>query len=330
MVLFNLLPFYSYIKTNEFLYVLVFILFISILVVFLKRMDALGNGSSVHLNREQMGAQSMVRLQNPFMFKICDESLRYDNYRNGVKLCITCDNSFWVFAYWAVDIEDLHYTLQEEWQPLRQQLLDHKFIANHYLFRSEPELYYETSEEIIHWVKPPTDYFSGESLGYNPRTRYPLVVLIVRNDDDDGVEVNDNDVVCMISIIHLKDSFCSTTTSLITQYLKQRSGHMFDLKQLFAPQSDVEPRSSQFCVVCQTSLVSHALLPCRHTCLCGQCLQRVDKCPVCRSPFTSYFRVRDDEFDAEDSEPEEASGTRSSTGWFTSINSKLNHWLGMN
>jgi len=339
MVLFNLLPFYQYINTYDSIVVLVVVLIVSIVIVCLKRMDVLGgDGASVHrLNRDDMSSQSMVRLRNPFLFKITDESMRCDNYRNGLKVTITCDNSFWVYSYWAVDVEHLHQELDDEWQPMRQSLLDRKFMDGHHLFAGEPDLYYETNEEITHWVRPPAEYFSGESLGYNPRTRYPLVVIIVRNDDDDGVEVNDNDVVCMLSIVHLKDTFCSTTTSLITQYLKQRSGHMFDLKQLFAPQEVDDPQRGQSCIICRSSAVTHALLPCRHTCLCGQCLQRIDRCPVCRTPFTSFFRVRDNEDLDDDSDEEDTNAStnrsnrsESSTGWFSSINSKLNHWLGGN
>jgi len=39
------------------------------------------------------------------------------------------------------------------------------------------------------------------------------------------------------------------------------------------------------------------LLPCRHLCVCRACFVQLtlDKCPVCRAPFTSYLR-----FDADD------------------------------
>ena len=168
MVLFNLMPFLSHIKTNEFIIFLVFIIFVIIVVIILRyvsnhffdklincllfvsirRMDVLNESSTVRLNREQMSAQSMVRLKNPFMFKIKEESLNCNNYRNGLKLTIKCDNSFWVFAYWAVNIEELHYNLDDEWQTMRVSLIDHKFIENQYLFRSEPELY-ETSKSNI-------------------------------------------------------------------------------------------------------------------------------------------------------------------------------------
>ena len=104
-------------------------------------MDYMNESSTIRLEREQMSAQSMIRLRNPFMFKINDESLHCNNYRNGVKVSIKCDNSFWVFSFWAVNIEEFHYSLDNEWQPMRHLLLDNKFLENQYLFKSEPELY---------------------------------------------------------------------------------------------------------------------------------------------------------------------------------------------
>ena len=30
------------------------------------------------------------------------------------------------------------------------------------------------------------------------------------------------------------------------------------------------------------------LLPCRHVCVCHECVQLLDKCPVCRAPLLAY------------------------------------------
>jgi hypothetical protein len=81
-------------------------------------------------------------------------------------------------SFWAVTIDELHFCLAIDWQSMRQQLIDGLFLQNCSIFRSEPELYHERNEEVIHSVKPLLD-FNGESLGDNPRTRYPLVVIIV-------------------------------------------------------------------------------------------------------------------------------------------------------
>ena len=45
------------------------------------------------------------------------------------------------------------------------------------------------------------------------------------------------------------------------------------------------------CVICWNSPASHALLPCRHACLCSQCFKRIENCPVCRTRVISFFLV---------------------------------------
>lgn len=43
------------------------------------------------------------------------------------------------------------------------------------------------------------------------------------------------------------------------------------------------------CVICLATSKNTVLLPCRHSCVCHGCLVQIDKCPVCRSPFTDYL-----------------------------------------
>ena len=155
----------------------------------------------------------------------------------------------------------------------------------------------------------------------------------VRNDDDDGVELAETDVVCLVSVVHLRDSICTMTTSLITQYLKQRSGNMFNLQQIFTPEADADSYNSPLCVICQTSPVAYTILPCRHACLCRQCFHRVDTCPLCRSSIASCFLIGDEteEDIVEDNQTDVNTRNNSSvSGWFSSLNNKINHWLGMN
>jgi hypothetical protein len=43
--------------------------------------------------------------------------------------------------------------------------------------------------------------------------------------------------------------------------------------------------------VCLTNPKTTFLIPCRHMCVCSDCLKQVDKCPVCRAPFDEYIEV---------------------------------------
>lgn len=45
------------------------------------------------------------------------------------------------------------------------------------------------------------------------------------------------------------------------------------------------------CVICMCDVKQIMLLPCRHFCVCPECLIKIDKCPVCRAPFDEYVAV---------------------------------------
>lgn len=45
------------------------------------------------------------------------------------------------------------------------------------------------------------------------------------------------------------------------------------------------------CVVCLTEPKQCIVLPCRHFCVCAQCLERLNACPVCRSTIRSSVRL---------------------------------------
>lgn len=43
------------------------------------------------------------------------------------------------------------------------------------------------------------------------------------------------------------------------------------------------------CIVCQNQPLNCVLLPCRHTCVCRMCFEKLDRCPMCRSHIESFF-----------------------------------------
>ena len=45
------------------------------------------------------------------------------------------------------------------------------------------------------------------------------------------------------------------------------------------------------CVICMCDEKQVMLLPCRHYCVCPQCLVKIDKCPVCRATFEEYVVI---------------------------------------
>lgn len=54
--------------------------------------------------------------------------------------------------------------------------------------------FHDTDQEVVYVVKPPRS-FGEQDLGELPRTRYPLVVILLRNDEDDCEQPQETDVV---------------------------------------------------------------------------------------------------------------------------------------
>ena len=48
------------------------------------------------------------------------------------------------------------------------------------------------------------------------------------------------------------------------------------------------------CIICLCEPMTVMLLPCRHLCCCADCYKHLDRCPVCRSAFSSHIRLVDD------------------------------------
>lgn len=47
------------------------------------------------------------------------------------------------------------------------------------------------------------------------------------------------------------------------------------------------------CIICLEVKKSKILVPCGHYCLCNNCSNKIDKCPICRSNITSRINASD-------------------------------------
>lgn len=48
---------------------------------------------------------------------------------------------------------------------------------------------------------------------------------------------------------------------------------------------------NQSCVVCTENTIDHMVMPCKHICLCGDCLQGIKICPICRCQALEIIKV---------------------------------------
>ncbi|XP_032521204.1 cell growth regulator with RING finger domain protein 1-like isoform X2 [Danaus plexippus] len=259
------------------------------LVILLRNMEVIG---IVGEGREDTWPRAMQpprllmqRVHIPFTFKLQENKpIGYSSVSSSISSTVR----YWHASWWGAPVRDLHQTL---WGTLPEIL-----ASKHLDFTKNPP----HDEQDVKLSADPLQ------LGPPPRTRYPLVVILAR-DQRDTTELRPDDTVALITVVHIRDEQCPLPSGIIAQYLKQANGHLSCLKQLYVSGEvgdvggDVSPEScggfgrEALCCVCASAPLSRALLPCRHACLCARCLPKLDKCPICRSPISSYFCIRNEE-----------------------------------
>lgn len=97
--------------------------------------------SVLSCTRMDRAALKSQRLRNPFLLKIDPKSLSVDSYSEGIELNVVCECSFWLFSFWAVNINTFHQKLATSWDILKNQLIDGKFIEDSAIYSNDPDLY---------------------------------------------------------------------------------------------------------------------------------------------------------------------------------------------
>ncbi|XP_022817904.1 cell growth regulator with RING finger domain protein 1-like [Spodoptera litura] len=261
------------------------------LVILLRNMEVIGIMGE---GREDAWARTMQpprllmqRVHIPFTFKVQENApIGY----NGVNCCVSSTVRYWHASWWGAPVRELHRTL---WGSLAEILASNNFNFTKNSPHDEKTLRLSTEEPL--------------QLGPPPRSCYPLVVILARDLRDTG-ELRPDDTVALISVVHIRDDQCPLPSGVIAQYLKQANGHLSCLKQLYVSgecgpaegcgecgPAEGYGAADALCCVCAAHPLSRALLPCRHACLCADCLPKLDKCPICRSVITSYFCIRNDD-----------------------------------
>ncbi|XP_053212381.1 cell growth regulator with RING finger domain protein 1-like [Panonychus citri] len=261
-------------------------------------------------------AQDMNILRNPFTLILDDQQPREGQLENGVTIKITGDKPFRLTSYWGVNISKFHQSLKKDWSEMRQLIREGSFLAENCLQSSKPEEIEPPIGESITRHIVSENPITSEMLGTSPRACYPLIIILSINDDDSlddqTTTIKDqlnkpstskgngnnrklkDEIVCLTSILHIRDDICPMDSNIITQLTKLRYGNVYNLQSLFTPGATVDETSKSVtvCVICQDATISRALLPCRHACICCECYGLIDKCPLCRSYIRSFFFIQ--------------------------------------
>ncbi|XP_055678717.1 cell growth regulator with RING finger domain protein 1-like [Lutzomyia longipalpis] len=315
--------------------------------------------SNTHASsRMQVPRLKMTRVHIPFTFRLLESvNTSYEE----VCLAVSSQVKYTLQAFWAVSIRELHMSLWRPWSELREAayMRDRGIVdVQHYqhlavdIRNKSPH-----SEEII-TLKSPN---SPLALGAPPRLSYPLVIFLIRNFEQDEI-LHPDETVILVNVVHLRDPVCPLPTSVLAQYLKQSSGQLSCLKQLYLATGDPlsgdetttpiqtgslslaepvacagnggpilcsdGPQMEQLCVVCHYFPLSRALLPCRHTCICAVCFSKLERCPMCRAPITSYFCIRSEEYLPPNHTESRPAKTKGNVHWLDALNDRLTDFLG--
>lgn len=260
--------------------------------------------------------QHVGKVYNPFSVNILKSGTA--SLKDGATISITSScRSFWLGVFWGVKIADVYPIVHAPWTFYQDQP-SFKTSLREISLHDEQLTFVEPVERRSVVLKAPPDL----DLGPPPRARFPLVVFIVDNDAVDAPwsEVRSlQQIVCLVSMVHLKDNLCPSESHIFSQLVRCPVGKPCDLKQLYISGLEAEEevnrpdRSSSsaggvddacrssagasetppLCSVCQSEPVEQAILPCRHACVCTTCCNRLLNCPICRGFIINTFPLGD-------------------------------------
>ncbi len=187
-------------------------------------------------------------------------------------------------AYWGVEIERFYHVLRSpSWTWFKEAFLKGN------LFGADACLILDPMKEIDVQKDPifELDIHQSLELGQAPRTRYPLVLVVM------------NEQSFNINVIHVEDkSFMSFPSHILGQYVKLPDSSLTHLVPIY------NAGESSECVVCISKPATRVTLPCRHASTCGKCFSKLpqNKCPMCRCQIQSFFLIRQEDNESSDEE----------------------------
>ncbi|XP_067319203.1 cell growth regulator with RING finger domain protein 1 isoform X2 [Anolis sagrei] len=272
--------------------------------------------SSVKVSQKQMR-----QVKNPFSLEI--KNLSVASTASGITLSLDCLEDCLLTCYWGCSVQRLHEALQIHAYRFRIKTPQAFEDALHNEYHYREQYYIKKMDKEEKHCQLPAEA-QVVDFGPVPRSSYPLVALLTLADEDNR-EIYD--IVSLVSVIHVPDDYYRLSCRMLYQYLLLAQGQFHDLKQLFmsansnaaAPlsnppsgleaedrvllekvglvedESETPEENSKDCIVCQNRAVNWVLLPCRHTCLCNECVRHFQQCPMCRQFVRESFPLSSQE-----------------------------------
>ncbi|XP_062617823.1 cell growth regulator with RING finger domain protein 1-like [Saccostrea cucullata] len=339
--------------------ILLCILIVFTFVILLKRFNweeiFLQNINSVHHVKSTQEV-SVREVFNPFHIAFSKQNKSCIS--DGLNLQVSLLKPGFISLFWGADIDEFYKELQHPCEVLHYRIQEELFLGDkkvevtHYSQRPQKCEDSEWHMEIPDRVKHPDKT--------SPRNTYPVVVACTL----EKPVAEELQIVVMLSVLHIKDPQVQLDSQVLHQYLITTDNKITTLNPFYISTENTSTETdtrncysdSEFqqhpgiddeeerlrshivfdtCCVCQDAEMTIVLLPCRHGCVCSQCVNKLDKCPVCRDIFTSYFRVKDSSHQdsiSSHSNLEHSVNPPTVEGscWWERLNNRLNSFFGFN
>ncbi|XP_048737260.2 cell growth regulator with RING finger domain protein 1-like isoform X2 [Ostrea edulis] len=334
-----------------FAYILIALTFVIILKRFNWEEIILQNVNAVHHPK----STQEVHVQEVFNpFHIAFSSQFKSSIKDDLNLQLSLVKPAFVSLFWGAEIDEFYKEIQHPWQVLHGRIQEGLFLGEKKMGNTN---YLEKSQicENSEWqIEIPVNVKQHSEA--SPRKTYPAVVACTLEEP----LTEDLQIVIMLSVLHIKDTQVRLDSQVLFQYLITNEDKVTTLHPYYVstesssaeterrcysdPQFQqstsgnseeqvTDPVDVDSCCVCQSAEMMIVLLPCRHGCVCSTCVNKLDKCPVCREVFTSYFRIKKhnrQEFVKEEQNSEHIANPRTiaTNSWWERFNEKLNSFFG--
>ncbi|XP_044024667.1 cell growth regulator with RING finger domain protein 1 isoform X2 [Siniperca chuatsi] len=262
----------------------------------------------------------MVQVTNPFALEVCCGPA---SVTDGVSVRPCCLEPCVLSCFWGCEVRALQGGLRAHQHGLRLSAPQHFQEALHLRSHHCQSFHIGSEDREERHTQIPADRGIVD-FGPLPRERYPLVAVLTLAEPEAREAYN---IVASVTVIHVPDDKYSLSARVLFQYLLTSQGNMYDLKPLFmsadgggasgtpdteqstqpSEPSDEASRAQQSpvleeeedwsegrgrdCVVCQNAAVNRVLLPCRHACVCDNCVSHFQHCPICRAFVLESFTL---------------------------------------
>ncbi|GFS25746.1 cell growth regulator with RING finger domain protein 1-like [Elysia marginata] len=195
--------------------------------------------------------RNMVKVVNPFFLQLEKEG---KSLKDGISFHLSRLCPCKAVVLWGVSINNFHNFILEKGHEVRKKLLSQDISDTLHLdsLHRESFQFSNAGDDVLSIPCPAT--VSSSTLGNIPRQRYPVAVFVFVPEspemscpDEEGDSECSNNIVGLISVIHLKDEYVTQSSHVIQQYIKTAGVPIYSLKPLFVNIPSASPDFERDC-----------------------------------------------------------------------------------